>query len=104
MSQSQYDMYEPVKKKKKNQFKLFIEQMPVAPGFGTDQVDPAGKADEKRLAELKRALELQESDRVRMAALEKKLKFYDKVNKLADAKTEAEGKQLLATCKESDFD
>jgi hypothetical protein len=71
MSQSQYDMYEPVKKKKKNQFNLFIEQMAVAPGFGTDQVDPAGKADEKRLAELKRALELQESDRVRMAALEK---------------------------------
>jgi hypothetical protein len=93
MSQSQYDMYEPVStKKKKNQFNLFIEQIAVELNFGTHQVDSAGKADEKRLAELNRAIEVQESDSVRMAALEKKLKFYDKVNKLADAKTEPEGK------------
>jgi hypothetical protein len=92
MSQSQYDMYEPVSTKEKNQFNLFIEQMAVEPKFGTHQVGSAGKADEKRLAELNRAIEVQESDSVRMAALEKKLKFYDKVNKLANAKTEAEGK------------
>jgi hypothetical protein len=42
MSQSQYDMYEPVStKKKKNQFNLFIEQIAVELNFGTHQVDSA---------------------------------------------------------------